>query len=296
VPVLDQTAASQPIRRRPDRCPGVTRPWLADDGALVRLRFVGGSVPSSALASLAEAAVLFGDGNVYLTKRANAQLRGIPHTDGQLPEGLLVRVRDAGLLPSETHERVRNVMLSPLSGRVGGRADLRPVAVELDRLLLADPSCAGLAGRFLFVLDDGRGDLLDRTSDLAVVALDAGTVQVRAGRDQWGRVVRVDEAATALHSLTRRFLEARDDGATAQWHVDDLEAPLLTGTRDERTRVRCGRPSYGVHRQVDGRVAEHVAVPEGSLTPGMAEEVLGRAGDEIVVTPWRSLVLPDLEA
>lgn len=274
----------------------MTRPWLADDGALVRLRLVGGSLAPAALGRLVTAAGEFGDGNVYLTKRANVQLRGIPHRDGRLPEGLLTRVRDAGLLPSETHELVRNVMVSPLTGRVGGRTDLRPVAVALDRLLLAEPSCAGLPGRFLFVLDDGRGDLVDRASDLAAVALDARTVQVRAGRDQWGPAVAVDEVADALLSLTMRFLAARGEGTTAAWHVDELDAPLLGCARDTRTRVTCGRPSYGRHRQVDGREAEHVPVPDGNLTPELAERVLARAGDEVVVTPWRSLLLPDLEA
>jgi precorrin-3B synthase len=294
VPVLDQTMASN--RRRPDRCPGLTRPWLADDGALVRLRLVGGCLPSAALAALVETAGRFGDGNVHLTRRANVQLRGIPHHDGRLPEELVSAVHAAGLVPSETHELVRNVMVSPLSGRVGGRADLRPVARELERLLLADPSCAGLSGRFLFVLDDGRGDLLGRASDLAAVALDAGTLQVRSGTDQWGPRVRVEETAAVLHSLTRRFLGLRGEGPTAAWHVDELDGPLLSGVRDGRTRVASEAPPWGLHGQSDGRVVEHVPVPGGVLRPGLAEGVLSRAGDELVVTPWHSLLLADLEA
>ena len=35
--------------------------------------------------------------------------------------------------------------------------------------------------------------------------------------------------------------------------------------------------------------------PDGRLTPALAGEVLARAGTEVVVTPWRSLLLPDLE-
>ena len=48
-------------------------------------------------------------------------------------------------------------------------------------------------------------------------------------------------------------------------------------------------------QQDDGRVALHLAVPDGRLTPDLAASVLDRAGDEVVVTPWRSLLLPDLE-
>lgn len=292
MPVLDQQTTT---RGRPDRCPGVTRPWIAADGALVRLRLVGGALPGSALAALVELSREFADGDLHLTTRANVQLRGVPHVDGRLPQGFVDGVSQAGLLPSTTHELVRNVMVSPLSGRVGGTADLRPVAHELDRLLLADPLCAGLAGRFLFVLDDGRGDLLGRTSDLAAVALDAHTVQLRAGAAQWGPVVSVRGTARALHTLTRRFLDAHGDGPRAAWHVDELERPLVTGTRHERSRVTGGRPPYEPMVQDDGRVAEHVDVPDGVLTADRAARVLARAGGEVVVTPWRSLLLPDLD-
>jgi precorrin-3B synthase len=272
------------------------RPWPAEDGALVRLRLVGGTLPTTALRALVDLAGEYGDGDLHLTKRANLQLRGMPHADGTLPPEIVACVREAGLLPSEPHDLVRNIMLSPLSGRVGGRADLRPAAAELDRLLLGDPSCAHLAGRFLFVLDDGRGDLADRPSDVAAVALDAGTVQVRAGSDQWGPTVGVARAATTLHSLARRFLDLRGAGPTAAWHVDELDRPLLMGRRDERTRVTSDCPSYGRLRQVDGRTAEHVDVPEGRLTRDRADRLLDRAGAEVVVTPWRSVLLPDLEA
>ena len=43
-------------RDRADRCPGVLRPWIADDGALVRLRLVGGRLAPSALARLLDVA------------------------------------------------------------------------------------------------------------------------------------------------------------------------------------------------------------------------------------------------
>jgi precorrin-3B synthase len=38
-----------------------------------------------------------------------------------------------------------------------------------------------------------------------------------------------------------------------------------------------------------------VQVPEGDLTHELATQVLARAGRDVVVTPWRSLLLPDLE-
>ena len=292
MPVPPETA----VRHRVDRCPGVTRPWTAEDGALVRIRLVGGRVDTAALAALVDLSAEHADGDLHLTSRANLQLRGIRYDDRRLPDGLAAGVAAARLLPSVSHELVRNIMVSPLSGRAGGRADLFPVAEELDRLLLADAGCASLAGRFLFVLDDGRGDLRERTADLAAVALDAGSAQVRAGTDQWGPVLPLDVVAGTLHLLARRFLARRGDDPSTAWHVDELTEPVLPpAPRDPRTHAQAGPPPYGRNRQDDGRRLEHVEVPDGVLTPALAADVLARAAGEVVVTPWRSLLLVDLE-
>ena len=58
------------MRTRGDRCPGVLRPWPADDGLLVRIRLVAGRLEVGQLRLLSEAARRFGDGRV----RSTAQL------------------------------------------------------------------------------------------------------------------------------------------------------------------------------------------------------------------------------
>jgi len=283
-----------PTRAATDRCPGVLRPWIAEDGALVRLRLVGGVVTRAELDELLALAAELGDGNLHLTSRANLQLRALPHDDGALPRQVVERIRSAGLLPSPLHELVRNVMVSPLTGRRGGRADLRPVAAALDSGLCADPAFARLAGRFLFVLDDGRGDLALRRSDLGLVALDRATAQLRVGSRGWGRVVPLVDAAAALLDLTRRFLGAHGSGPTAAWHVDELASPIEEPQpRDSRTRVASGPPPFGWVDQDDDRRAWHVDVPDGVLTPWLAQTL--PVADSLIVTPWRSLVLPDLD-
>ena len=286
-------------RHQADRCPGVTRPWIADDGALVRIRLVGGAISSQALADLALVAGDYADGHLYLTKRANIQLRGIEHDNGSVPEEFVEAVKATGLVPAPEHELVRNIMVSPLSGRIGGQADLRPVALQLDDLLCDDPVFANLAGRFLFVLDDGRGDLVDRSLDLGVMAVDAGAAQIRVGTQHWGDVVELDTVAEVLLDLARRFLDVNGAGDEALWHVDELPdggADLLglNHARDLRTQVASLPAPFGVIAQDDGRSIEHLDVPEGDLTHDLATQVLARAGREIVVTPWRSLLLPDL--
>lgn len=287
-------------RTHTDRCPGVFRPWIATDGAIVRLRLVGGVLPAASLPTLIEIAEEFADGTVLLTKRTNLQLRGIAHVDGCVPPALVDALTSAGFLPSPSHELVRNVMMSPMTGRVGGQADLRGVATELDSLLCADPALAGLAGRFLFVLDDGRGDVGGRSLDLGLTAVDPDHVQLRIGSHHWGPVVTLQEAPGALIAYAGRFLAAAGTGETALWHVDELTdggADLIgqTFARDVRTQVTSLPLPYGMIAQDDGREAEHLAVPDGLLSRWLVEAIAGHGAAEAIVTPWRSIVLPDLE-
>lgn len=272
-------------RTRPDRCPGVLRPWQAEDGSLVRVRLVGGRIEPWSLAALGAIAVEHGDGELHLTGRANLQLRGLP---AAVPVEAFAA---AGVLPSRTHELIRNLMVSPASGLSGGRADLRPVADELDRRLLADPVLADLPGRFLFVLDDGRGDLVERPLDLGLVAVDATRAQLRAGSHGWGPVVDLGDAARRLADLARAFIDARGTGSDAPWHVDELTGSLIgSHRRDPRTRVTSTPPPYGV---IGG--GTYVEAPDGVLSPvlvaRLVESMVGHPGP-LVVTPWRGVLVP----
>lgn len=274
------------LRTRGDLCPGALRPWAADDGLLVRLRLIGGLVSRSSLRSLSSVAAAYGDGRIHLTARANLQLRGLPGSSS-LDPAVLAGLRASGLLPSLTHELVRNVMVSPQSGIVGGRADLRPVAASLDALVCADPLLAGLSGRFLFVLDDGRGDLIDRGCDLGLVALTSTTAQLRVG-SSFGPVVSLASAAGALAELAHEFAVRRGSGGAAPWHVDELPDPLVAPVApDPLLPALSGPLPFGA---VQG--GRHVPFESG-LTP---DDVDALSAPELVVTPWRGVLVPEESA
>jgi precorrin-3B synthase len=261
-------------RTRPDQCPGLFRPWAADDGNLVRLRLAGGRLPATSLRALTEVATAYGDGDVHVTGRANLQLRGL----GTITADLVAAIESTGLLPSRSHELARNLMCSPQTGLAGGRTDLRPLVAELDRLLCADVRLADLPGRFLFVLDDGRGDLLDRPTDLGLIALDDRSAQLVVG-GRWGDVVPLAAAPAALVSLAGAFLQAR----STEWHVAELPDPLAPVPPPDRLVPLPTPPlPYGA---VPG--GEHVPAPEGIVDPA-----LGDLDTVLVVTPWRGVLVP----
>jgi precorrin-3B synthase len=282
-------------RHRADRCPGVLRPWVAEDGALVRIRLVGGLLHRTQLAGLADLASEYGDGTLHLTARANLQLRGISLP---VPDLFVERVAALGLLPSRAHERVRNIMVSPLTGRLGGLADLRPTARALDAAVCADPMLSDLPARFLFCLDD-RGDLQDRPTDLAAVVVAPGRARLLAGALA-GEVVGLQDVPARMADLARRFLTLRGTGPSACWHVGELdgEGSELGSFGQAPAQPSAPVPMVPPHGsliQDDGRRALHLAVPGGSLTPALLEQTLAAGSDEVIVTPWRSLFLPDLD-
>ena len=267
-------------RTRGDLCPGVFRPWPADDGALVRLRIPGGHLSRTTLLALLDVAEAYGDGRVHLTTRANLQLRALPSSDGDLPAEVVEAIRATGLLPHPEHELVRNVLVSPLTGLVGGRADLRPVTAELDQRVCATPSLVKLPGRFLFVLDDGRGDLAGRSCDLGLVALSGDEVQLRIGSSRWGPVVPIGEAAARLTGLARAFQQVRGSDDDAAWHVDELPATPDGQHADPRALVSSDPPPHGVL----GPGITHLegGVLDRGRVAGLPEQ--------LVVTPWKSLI------
>jgi precorrin-3B synthase len=136
-----------------DACPGMLTLHPARDGEVARIRLPGGYLTRSQWSAIAALACEFGDGNVDVTARGNVQVRGLR---GGATAGLAARAARAGLLPSDTHDRARNVTASPLSG-LGHRPPLRRLVQALDAAIVADPVLAALPGRFVFAVDDGTG-------------------------------------------------------------------------------------------------------------------------------------------
>ena len=299
------TSASVTQRAEVDRCPGVIRPHRAADGALLRLRLPGGELRASTLDMVSRAAARYADGALQLTSRANLQLRGVATDDrGAVHPGLVDEIVRAGLLPHPSHERIRNIVCSPLTGRLGGLADLRPLLRELDDRLCSTRELAGLPGPFLFVLDDGRGDVMTTAGDLGIVATDTRTARLVLGGLPAGPATPIARAADALIDLALRFLDLAAAGP-GTWHVRDLPGggrELLTDAHGQphpepplpATSAAVG---LGEIEQDDGRVLVSTLAPLGLLTREQAA-VLVRAAEcgagELVVTAWRGVIVPDL--
>ncbi|WP_040808890.1 precorrin-3B synthase [Nocardia concava] len=285
-------------RTDPDSCPGVLRLHQAADGPLARIRVPGGRLSPEQLQALAAAAVDLGDGNIELTSRGNVQFRQVRDA-----AALGERLAEAGLLPSATHERVRNIIASPLSGRVGGWTDVHPLVPALDEGLQANPRLAELPGRVLFTLDDGRGDVSGLGGDIGVHAIDENTYALLlAGKDSGVRVppaAAVDLMLAAAHAFLElrdgqwRLHEIPDGNARVTEHVLTSRSDLTANGEPLELAPRQDIP-IGWLSQDDGNVALGAGVRLGSL-PARTAEFLAAVERPLFVTPWRSVVLTDLD-
>jgi precorrin-3B synthase len=289
----------------------------AADGFLARVRLPGGLASGDQLRALARVAGELGDGRVELTSRGNVQLRGLAMAAAS---PLTSELFQAGLLPSLSHDRVRNVLASPLAGLDRG-PDLTGIVRSLDAALCARPRLAELPGRFLFAIDDGRGDVAGLGADVVATVRANGAVVNGLAVHAAGAPGRLrDGVVDVMLAFAEAFLDLRAELGGTAWRVADLPdgaergraavaARLgLAAAPGERGTATGARPVGLVARETagtgesaasvrdDGRSSAVLIAPLGRLTAAqltwVADRVAGRAAR---VTPWRSVVLPDLD-
>ncbi len=305
-----------------DACPGALRLHAAADGPLARIRLPGGLLTGAQLATLRDLARRWGDGHLELTSRANVQLRALT---GAPPAELAAALWAAGLLPSPSHELVRNITASPVPSpaarfRIG----------DLDARLCADPALAELPGRFLFGLDDGHGDVA-LSADVAAVPDGSSVAVLFAGQDA-GLRVPPGSTVAALLAAAHAFLAVRV--GSGAWRVRELPsgpsamarrtaAALGTGLGPGGLRVQrqpralvgpldqaagaldraagaldraagaLDQPAGALDRPAGGPDrAAGALVPLGRLGPAQLD-VLEKAG-RLVVTAQRGVIVADL--
>ncbi|MEE4025715.1 precorrin-3B synthase [Gordonia sp. PKS22-38] len=304
---------TQPTHRDvADRCPGVFSTHAAADGAVARVRLPGGRIQPGQLEILAQAAAAHGDGFLEPTARGNLQLRGISDV-----AAVAQAVIDAGLAPSKTHDTVRNIEVSPLTGRIGGAADVWPVADALDAGLRADDRSTALSGRFLLGVDDGRGDIVRRRPDACALARREAPDAAKDAVGATGIVadIMVDGellgSATGVDGIVAALLDVAHDFtavAPQAWRVGDLTAEqrdsLVSGVRARLAPAIGGAtstdatdaadPIVGWFDQDDGAVLLGAVVELGRL-PARLAEFLAAVGKPLIFTPDREILLCDLD-
>lgn len=282
-----------------DHHPGPRGVSATTDGDRARLHFPGGRLRPADWTALAALAADHG-GAVHTVAGGGLELRGIEpdpaggdQQDGDDPtvRRLWDRATESGLLPPGGPRRLPVVLASPLAGLLDGHHDLADLPDRLSAALAGHAGIDALAGRLLLGLDDGSGDVLAHSPDLAaVVDSTDGTARIHvAGREIAVRVP-VDHAAVVLADVAAHL--ARSAGPAdvpASGEVHDLVVVALdshplttTVTRDAgaratssstpvERRLAAAPPTVGWVDTSDGLVSLLAVVAEGVIPARLAE-------------------------
>lgn len=259
------------------------------------MRVPGGRLSADALNALAELSDDLGNGLVDLTSRANVQLRGLPEDAAAT---LAPRLQAVGLLPSAVHDRVRNVLASPLAGRAPAALDdVDEVVALLDAQVVEGHRLQDLPGRFCFLVDDGTGAGREVGPDVTItargggrfgVALDGRPIEFEGdGETAVAVAVGAAEAFVALRGDAWRLSETPGGSAKVAAILGMTLAPVTPAART------LGYPP-GAIEQRDGRIALTALAPLGQLWPTLLR-VLAGLSEDVRISTRRTVTLVDLD-
>lgn len=304
-------------------CPGILHAVPAKDGLLLRIRIPGGLIGADQIRTIADLSRDLADGSIEITSRANLQIRAVrsEHLDR-----IAAAMADAGLLPSPEHDRVRNIITSPIAGEDPNEiVDPRPLIHDLDLGLRSRPSLAGLHPKFSFAIFGGSrrfshemDDILlsaersedhskQTTKEHSSVAAASVVFRVSIGGIDTGFAVARQHVVDAMLSVAsaclalaveynvparaKRILAA--DGAmqrilnpALQWMVPCVHPQIPSSIEQALSGIYPSRE--------DGRCIVAPSVPLGRLSSAQAiglAEAVSRCGGDLRLTPWRAVVL-----
>jgi precorrin-3B synthase len=294
-------------------CPSVHEPFVALDGALLRVRVPGGRLHAGAVRAIANVAGR--RDAIELTNRANVQVRGVEETAvGAVVDAL---VRAGVVLADAGADERRNVLASPTAGIDPDELlDTRTLVDELVQFLASD-AAAGISPKFGVLVDGGgRTHVRGRAHDVALGAVrvdDAAAYELQlAGALPFGArtgdavvvapgrvldVVRAVVRAVTRHGRVREWLDVCGaDRALAALDAAVPGALRTVAAGDLAAAPAAANAPVGV---VPTRDPDRVAIGcvpvlgrlDGATFAALADVADAHGDSEVRLTPWRGVVL-----
>ena len=189
-------------------CPGALKPFESGDGLIVRVRLHHSRLSLVQLETLVGAAERFGDGNLYLSNRANVQLRGV--TAGK-HQPLLDVLASAGLLDSDARvEAIRNIQVSP-AVELSAHAELTAgLVARLEDALARNEALYQLPGKFGMAVQAGNEIDTAVVSDAVFLVQDERIADgARRGAGQGDHVRQHERGSRRFCEYRKAFLHLR---------------------------------------------------------------------------------------
>jgi precorrin-3B synthase len=189
-------------------CPGALKPFESGDGLIVRVRLHQSKLSLVQLETLVGAAERFADGNLYLSNRANVQLRGVT---GEKHQPLLDVLASASLLDSDVRvEAIRNIQVSP-AVELSAHAELTAgLVARLEDALARNEALYQLPGKFGMAVQAGNEIDTAVVSDVVFLVQDERIAMALEGAlDKAILFDSTNAAAEGFVSIAKAFLHLR---------------------------------------------------------------------------------------
>jgi precorrin-3B synthase len=307
----------------------VHQPFLESDGALVRIRVAGGRLTADQVIQVAEAGQAAG-ATMEITSRSNLQLRAIdPGRLGSLTAALLEAgvAPDSGPPVAGPYSGPGDVLTSPTTGFDRYELlDTCQLAGQARALLAARGTAGAVSPKFGIVLDGGgEVNVRGRRQDLVLgAAMVAGRLrfELRVGESLAGPgdsdssravvTVPVERALAVIEAAVGMAAAAPGSGRLDGW-IERLgrsevlvriariaglaaaEVDIADISRTTNTAATTLAPVGALAQRQPGVVAVGAMPVLGRLAPadfGAVGRLAQRAGGEVRLSPWRSLLIP----
>jgi ferredoxin-nitrite reductase len=302
----------------PPKCPGLFYQTPARDGNITRIRLPGGIINTRQISIICDLAQNFGDGNVYLTNRANLQIRGVQ----AISSTALTSLKQVGLaaaIPEIDH--IRNIMASPTAGiDVEELIDTLPLVQELDNYICSHPELNRLSAKFSVGFDGGgRVPIYQQPNDIKFVALRNldGAVYLRLLLGNTTDIaVQPEECLPVIVALIQvyltqvnrnlvpkpRFLEVvRNLGTEKYLELVQAKLPFIL----KQVNIQLNeRENYHDHLDIHQQKQQNlyyigIAIPLGKISIYQLEKLEKLAeiygSKTLRFTPWQNIVIPDIK-
>ena len=286
-------------------CPGALRPMASGDGLVVRVRAHAGRLPLPSVIAIAAAAERFGNGKLDITQRASLQIRGVTNES----HGTLIDRLDAlGLIDTDqASEAIRNIVVDAFGGLVPGHDDVRELALELERAIAGHPDLHALPGKFGFTVEAGSGSSFTGISADIHIETAAGRFVVAPHGANSGLAAGRAEIVPLALEMARAFLHHPRVLAGAARRMKPLTAAvgenafLRSFARPVVPRpAPIAPPGPGLLASDEAATGVVVGFAFGRIEADtlrqLAERAVAMGAGELRISPWRSVVLPGLDA
>ncbi|AIJ60179.1 precorrin-3B synthase [Brucella abortus] len=298
-----QTIQNQSDRR--SACPGLSRMVMAKDGAIARIKLRLGRLSTQQAFALADIAEHSGARAIELSIRSNVQLRGIAPARW---DEFVTALYEAGLgADNPAADDIRNVMVSPTAGIDPGQiCDVTGLASDLLAMLQAEKAFHALSPKFSLQVDGGEDcAMISHPGDIWLSATEEGKAYVfglasSPDRQALGTIA-ANNVPPFIDALLRCFLR---NGAARMKQLTS-EREFVKTVRESlpfaiepaygwKRKATVAHAHLGQHRQLYSNHYIGAMPLLGRLTPLQLRELARLAQEELRLTPWQGILLPNI--